>query len=199
MARLSLTKISALALGALVLFGLVLSFLPTQKHVPLSEIELQGVDLSLHPAADAKAKWVFKAGKVKYNPDTRESVATELGAGQRIVDGKVNLFLKAKEITIDSADNLRTQTAKIFKPNDPGRNNCYYLNLGKATGTPVFIDQNSGYSAPYVDTKSPSLNFVGEEFKSNFALSKTEVNITKGQSGKKYNCAGLLQQFQGEQ
>ncbi len=123
----------------------------------------------LYPAADPNAKWTFKAGIVKYNPDSRSSVATELSEGQRLVKGKLDLSLYAKEITIDSNDNLQTQTARIFIPEG-----CWGLKLGREGAAPVQIDQNAGYRAPFIDVNSTSSSYTGEDFIASFDMRNTD-------------------------
>ena len=154
-----MARVSLIALGILILIGLVLSFLPSAAKTPLGEVTLENVDLVLYPAADPNAKWTFKAGVVKYNPESRSSVATELSEGKRLVKGKLDLSLYAKTVTIDSNDNLQTQKANIFIPNG-----CYLLKLGQDGAAQVQIDQNAGYRAPYVDLNSPNLSYQAEDF-----------------------------------
>jgi hypothetical protein len=165
---LRVARVSLIALGILILVGLVLSFLPSSAKTPLGEVTLENVDLVLYPAADPNAKWTFKAGVVKYNPESRSSVATELSEGQRLVKGKLDLSLYTKAVTIDSNDNLQTQRATIFIPKG-----CYVLKLGQDVGQQVQIDQNTGYRAPYIDLNSPNLSLTGQEFTASFDMTDT--------------------------
>lgn len=171
---LRVARVSLIALGILILVGLVLSFLPSSAKTPLGEVTLENVDLVLYPAADPNAKWTFKAGTVKYNPESRSSVATELSEGQRLVKGKLDLTLKADSITIDSNDNLQTQKAEIFIPDG-----CWALKLGRDGAPQVQIDQNSGYRAPFIDVNSPSYSYTGEDFVATFDMSVTDSRHNK--------------------
>jgi hypothetical protein len=165
---LRVARVSLIALGILILVGLVLSFLPSSAKTPLGEVTLENVDLVLYPAADPNAKWTFKAWIVKYSPESRSSVATELSEGKRLVKGKLDLSLYTKTVTIDSNDNLQTQRATIFIPKG-----CYVLKLGQDTGQQVQIDQNAGYRAPYIDLNSPNLSLTGQEFTASFDMTDT--------------------------
>jgi hypothetical protein len=162
-------RVSLIALGILILVGLVLSFLPSSAKPPLGEVTLENVDLVLYPAADPNAKWTFKAGIVKYSPESRSSVATELSEGKRLVKGKLDLSLYTKTVTIDSNDNLQTQRATIFIPDG-----CYVLKLGQDSGQQVQIDQNAGYRAPYIDLTSPNLSYTAQDFSASFDMTQTD-------------------------
>ena len=189
-----MARVSLIALGILILLGLVLSFLPSSAKPPLGEVTLENVDLVLYPAADPNAKWTFKAGIVKYNPESRSSVAEQLSEGRRLVNGKLDLTLKAKSITIDSNDNLQTQKADIFIPDG-----CWALKLGRDGAAQVQIDQNAGYRAPYIDVNSPYYSYTGEEFSASFDMKVTDsrrnkdrASIDNGQSCEKVK-AGIKQ------
>ena len=164
-----MARVSLIALGILILLGLVLSFLPSSAKPPLGEVTLENVDLVLYPAADPNAKWTFKAGIVKYNPESRSSVASELSEGQRLVKGKLDLSLYTKTVTIDSNDNLQTQKATIYIPDG-----CYVLKLGQEGASQVQIDQNAGYRAPYIDLTSPNLSYTAQEFSASFDMTQTD-------------------------
>jgi hypothetical protein len=166
---LRVARVSLIALGILILIGLVLSFLPSAAKPPLGEVTLENVDLVLYPAADPNAKWTFKAGVVKYNPESRSSVATEMKEGKRLVKGKLDLSLYTKTVTIDSNDNLQTQRATIYIPDG-----CYVLKLGTDTGQQVQIDQNAGYRAPYIDLTSPNLSYTAQDFTASFDMTQTD-------------------------
>jgi hypothetical protein len=166
---LRVARVSLIALGILILIGLVLSFLPSSAKTPLGEVTLENVDLVLYPAADPNAKWTFKAGVVKYNPESRSSVATEMKEGKRLVKGKLDLSLYTKTVTIDSNDNLQTQRATIYIPDG-----CYVLKLGTDTGQQVQIDQNAGYRAPYIDLTSPNLSYTAQDFTASFDMTQTD-------------------------
>ena len=177
-----MTRLALIFLAVLVVGGLILSVLPNPGRAPLGEVTLEGVDFELYPAADLDAKWTFKASKVVYNPETRESIATLTGDGQRLVKGKVDLFLRAPEVRIDAEDNLSTQEAKIFVPDG-----CYALTLGQPQGGPVVINQNSGYSAPYAQIDSPGYSQKGGNFTSNFEITSIGIDVESAQirDGKK--------------
>jgi hypothetical protein len=169
------TRAALILLAALVVIGLVVSFIPNPGSVPLGNVKLDGVTLELYPAADPDAKWLFKASTVIVDPETRESVATLDGDGIRYIKGKPDLYLRSTTVTIDGNDNLRTQEAKIYIPKD-----CYVLKLGQAGGAFVTIDQNTGYSAPYADLNSPSVFQTGPNFTSNFDFNNAQMDIQRG-------------------
>jgi hypothetical protein len=165
------TRAALILLAALVVIGLVVSFIPNPGSVPLGNVKLDGVTLELYPAADPDAKWLFKASTVTVDPETRESVATLDGDGIRYVKGKPDLYLRSTTVTIDGNDNLRTQEARIYIPKG-----CYVLKLGQPGAAFVTIDQNTGYSAPYADIQSEGYTQTGTDFTSNFEIEKVHMN-----------------------
>ena len=82
------TRAALILLAALVVIGLVVSFIPNPGSVPLGNVKLDGVTLELYPAADPDAKWLFKASTVTVDPETRESVATLNGGWDSLHQGK---------------------------------------------------------------------------------------------------------------
>ena len=166
-----------MALGILLLLGVIVSVWPVENREALSDVRLEGVKLELYPAADPDAKWTFGASSVIYNPDTRESQVTLEGAGQRIFKGVTDLELSARELTIDGNDNLRTQTAVVYV-----RKDCTTVKLGYADGgvgsVPVVIDQNSGYRAPYAEVIAPDFKLTGTNLEASFDL-KTRFTMEK--------------------
>ena len=174
-----------MALGILLLIGVAVSVWPVQSQVALSDVRLEGVKLELYPAADPDAKWTFNASSVIYNPDTRESRVTLEGAGQRIFKGVTDLELTARELTIDGNDNLRTQSAVVYVKKD-----CTTVKLGYAEGgtgsTPVVIDQNSGYRAPYAEVIAPDYKQTGTnleasfDLKERFSMDRPEISFIDG-------------------
>jgi hypothetical protein len=169
------TRAALILLAALVLIGLVISFIPNPKPPPLGNVQLDGVTLELYPAADLDARWVFKASSVTFDPETRESVATLKGDGTRYVKGKPDLYLRTPTVTIDGNDNLRTQEAKVYIPKD-----CYVLKLGQPNAAFVTIDQNAGYAAPYAELNSPSVFQIGPNFASSFDFKNASQDIERG-------------------
>jgi hypothetical protein len=165
------TRAALILLAALVVVGLVVSFIPNPARATLGNVQLDGVNLELYPAADPDAKWVFNASTVTVDPETRESVATLKGDGIRYIKGKPDLYLRAVTVTIDGNDNLRTQEAKIYIPKG-----CYVLKLGQPGAAFVTIDQNTGYSAPYVDIQSETFTQTGVDFTSNFEIEKVRIH-----------------------
>ena len=165
------TRAALIMLAALVVIGLVVSFIPNPARATLGNVQLDGVNLELYPAADPDAKWVFNASTVSVDPETRESIATLKGDGIRYIKGKPDLYLRATTVTIDGNDNLRTQEAKIYIPKG-----CYIMKLGRPGAAFVTIDQNSGYSAPYVDIQSEGYTQTGTDFTSNFEIEKVKMS-----------------------
>ncbi len=166
-----MTRLALIVLGALIGLGLIISVLPSPKSQALANVTLEDVDLELYPIADPDAKWIFKAGNVVYNPDSRESTVDLIGKGKRLVKGKTDLEIEAATITIDSADNMRTQSATVYVPQDCITASLGYSDSGR-NAQPVFIDQNSGYRAPYVLMKGPDFEQSGTEFEASFDLTE---------------------------
>jgi hypothetical protein len=164
-----MTRTALIALGALLLLGVVVSLWPVQTREALGEVTLEGVKLELYPAADPDAKWLFNASNVVYNPDTRESEVTLEGVGRRLVKGVEDLQLTAKSLTIDGNDNLRTQTATVLVKKD-----CTTVKLGREEpgATPVIIDQNSGYRAPFADVVATNFRQTGTNLEASFDLTE---------------------------
>ncbi len=169
-----MTRLALIALTALIVFGVVLSVLPSPKAEALAEVRLEEVQLELYPAADPDAKWTFGASDVVYNPETRESTVKLQGTGQRILKGKVDLELRSDVLTIDSQDNLRLLKADVFVPEG-----CYALRLqnkndqGQGVGF-VTIDQNNGYAAPFIHMRYQGSKSELYGFTSGFALNNTK-------------------------
>jgi hypothetical protein len=169
-----MTRLALIALAALIIFGVVVSILPAPKSEAKAEVLLEGVSLELYPAADPDAKWFFSAKDVRYNPETRESTVRLEGIGQRVLKGKVDLELRSDVLTIDSQDNLRLIKADVFVPEG-----CYALRLqnkndqGEGSGF-VTIDQNSGYSAPFIHMRYQGSKSQLYGFTSGFALDNTK-------------------------
>ncbi len=169
-----MTRLALIALAVLIVFGVVLSVLPSPKAEALAEVRLEEVTLELYPAADPDAKWTFGAKDVIYNPETRESTVQLQGTGQRILKGKVDLELRSDVLTIDSQDNLRLLKADVFVPEG-----CYALRLqnkndqGQGVGF-VTIDQNNGYAAPFIHMRYKGSKSELYGFTSGFALNNTK-------------------------
>jgi hypothetical protein len=175
-----MTRIALIALGVLLLLGVVVSIWPVNNREAMGEVRLEGVSLELYPAADPDAKWLFQAKNVVYNPDTRESEVELQGKGRRVVDGKTDLELSAKSLTIDGNDNLRTTKASVYVPRD-----CATVSLtntrrdtdGQTLTSPnfVMIDQNTGYRAPYAEITFPDYRQTGENLDASFDLKERLV------------------------
>jgi hypothetical protein len=187
----TVTRAAMILLAAVVVIGLVISFIPNPPALTPGKVQLDGVTLELYPAADLGAKWIFKASTVTFDPETRESIATLNGDGVRYIKGKPDLFLRSTMVTIDGNDNLRTQEAKIYIPKG-----CYVLKLGQPNAAFVTIDQNAGYSAPYVDIQSEGYTQTGTNFTSNFEIEKVRMSnpdTTFRDGDKKIPCAKIRQ------
>jgi hypothetical protein len=175
------TRLSLVLIVLLTAFGVVFALLPGRRQELREEVTLSGVKMVLYPQADPNARWTFEAEEVVYNPNTQESLVKRPQNGKRWLRPKnggpeqLDLELKAKNLTIDAGDNLRTQEANIFVPNG-----CYYLKLGKPDATPVLIQQASGYQAPYVKMVSPTINLTGGEFSYSFDFSVGRIKNAKG-------------------
>jgi hypothetical protein len=163
-----------IALAVIAALGAIFALLPSPPLPARGDVLLKDVTLALYPAADPDAKWSFTASEVRYNPDSRESTVIAPQDGRRVVNGKTDLTLAADEVTIDAADNIRVQQADIFIPEG-----CYLLRLGRPSGQPVFIDQSSGYKAPYVDIRSTNYRETGTNFDASFDLSTMGIDVEK--------------------
>ena len=169
-----MTRLALIALAVLIVLGLVVSVLPAPVAQAKADVTLQDVSLELYPAADPDAKWLFSAKDVVYNPETRESTVRLTGVGQRILKGKTDLELRSDVLTIDAQDNLRLLQADVFVPEG-----CYALRLqnkndqGEGVGF-VTIDQNNGYTAPFIHMRYQGSKSELYGFTSGFALNNTK-------------------------
>lgn len=184
-----MVRLSILVLVSLALAGVVVSLLPTPARVPQGKAVLEGVDLALYPAADPEARWTFRAARVTYDPATQESVVEGSSEGQRLVNGKLDMTLKADEITIDNAENLRMQRAEVFVPEQ-----CITAVLGRPGVVPVVIDQQAGYRAPYAELRMPNFTNKGGplrasfDFDTQFELDNPELQATQSLDGASERC-----------
>jgi hypothetical protein len=163
-----MTRIALIALGVLLGLGILISVLPVSNKEPLGDVLLEGVNLELYPAADSDAKWVFRASNVSYSPETRESTVKLEGAGKRLVQGKEDLEIRTKEITIDGNDNLRTRSAVVYIPRG-----CWTVTLesGDSTAEGVIVDQNAGFRAPKAEVTGPRFVSKGGPLDAAFNMS----------------------------
>jgi hypothetical protein len=174
------TRLALIIILVLTAFGVVFALLPGRKQELRDQVTLSGITMVLYPQADPNARWTFEAERVVYNPQTQESLVEAPKTGKRWVKStttspeRLDLELRAPDLTIDAGDNLRTQQAKVFV-----YDGCYYLNLGKTGASPVLIQQSSGYQAPSVRMVSPSIDFTGDEFVYSFDLSSGRIQKPK--------------------
>jgi hypothetical protein len=168
------TRIALIALGVLLMLGVIISVLPVSNKEPLGDVRLEGVKLELYPAADPDAKWKFQASEVIYSPETRESRVTLEGVGQRIVKDKLDLTMRATQLTIDGNDNLRTRDAEVYIPKG-----CWTVKLGSGATVSdgVLIDQNSGFRATTADVTGPKFVSKGGPLDAAFNMSDPDARF----------------------
>lgn len=164
-------RISALALTALLLFGLVFALLPAAPSVRGSGVTLNGVKLRLYPAQDPNAEWRFAAGQISVDPEKGETALDELGQGARWVRDRTgqlqeDMTINATKLVIDSQDNLHAQQAKLYTLAD-----CSTFTLSSQGQQEVIINQQGGYSAPRGEIVSPILSGEFRNISSNFDFS----------------------------
>ncbi|HEX2864756.1 MAG TPA: hypothetical protein VHN99_09320 [Deinococcales bacterium] len=170
-----MTRTALIVLAVVAVLGAVLALLPTPPARTPGNVELTGVSMVLFPEADPDARWTFSSQSVAYNPDTRESLVRGKTRGERFLKKTLDLTLDASDVTIDSNDNLTTQQASIYIING-----CVRVNLGQPSGTPVFIDQSSGYQAPYADVTFPNFHTTGGPLSASFDLERFELGNPNG-------------------
>lgn len=170
-----MTRTALIVLVVVALLGAVLALLPTPAPRTPGNVELTGVSMVLFPEADPDARWTFHSQSVSYNPDSRESLVRGQTRGERYLKKTLDLTLDAKDVTIDSNDNLTTQQASIYVIDG-----CVRVNLGLTSGPPVFIDQSNGYQAPYADVTFPNFRTTGGPLSASFDLQRFELTNPNG-------------------
>ncbi|APD08676.1 MULTISPECIES: hypothetical protein [Thermus] len=134
---------------------------------PVPGVRLQGVEFWLFPEEEG-VQWRFRA----------EEMVEEGGVfrirggllGERYVEGRLDLRLKAPEVVVEPGDNLRAPYAEveILK-------GCYRLALSAPGKGEVLIRQKEGFFAPWVRIEAPNLRGEAEAFRSDFALERLEA------------------------
>ncbi len=163
-------RISLLILFGAAILGVFVSLLPNPPRAVLGEVSLFDVDLELHPQADPDALWFFRAKRVNYDSATRESVVTGSSVGERRLRGALDLTLDAKDIVIDSSDNLRLERADIHIIKG-----CWFISLESRQGQNVFVDQTFGYRAPFARVKGPNVRSEGGPIEASFDFESRNV------------------------
>jgi len=152
-------------LGLLTLFfllGYLFASLPPPKPAEGGgEARLYDVEFHLFPKADPEAEWTLVAPEVDYDPKTKSARVIGDVRGSRRVKGKVDLKLRASEVVIDAADNLRMPEAEITLPKE-----CWKMTLAGG----VHIDQRQGYRARTFHLEGPGVRVEGQGFSSDFGL-----------------------------
>lgn len=171
-----MVRTALITLAVIALASLFLALRPVPNPpVPPRGVTLSNVQLTLYPEEDKEARWEFKAGQVEQDPSSREAQVTALEAGQRYVKGKLELRMYAPSVTIDRFDNLSAPHARveILK-------GCYNVQLGQEGQTNrVLIDQRSGFKAPSVSMKSPTIQVEATNFESDFAIESPSWNVKR--------------------
>jgi hypothetical protein len=165
-------------LGAILIFGVVFSLVPGGPPLASSGATLRDVRLTLYPQQDPNAEWRFRARTVQVDPEAGENSLGGLERGERWVRAQkgaqagqlvLDLTMQSSALTIDRNDNLKTSAAVLYFPAD-----CLTLTLKGRGQTPIVINQQSGFSAPYARISSPSINVEYDNITSDFAFSNTQ-------------------------
>lgn len=164
-------KSASIALAGLLVLGGVVAVWPTAKPQDAGGVQLSGVEMRLYPSQDPNAVWRFGAKHIRYDPQLRQSVLTELEEGQRWVNGKLDMTLQASSLTIDVNDNLLTTQAKLFLPSL-----CTSVEMGdKAYPNGVTINQNVGFSGRKVHYQDANTTLTAKSIRANFDLTQTQL------------------------
>lgn len=173
-------------LGAVLIFGVVFSLIPSGPPLASSGATLQDVRLTLYPQQDPNAEWRFSARSVQVNPEADENTLGGLERGERWVraqKGKnagqlvLDMTMQASSLKIDGSDNISTRQAVLYFPFD-----CSTLTLRGRADTPVVINQQNGFSAPYARLSSPSIKVEYDNITSDFAFTNTRGDQRRGAS-----------------
>lgn len=168
-------KYSYAALGALLVFAVVVALLPEPPGVSAqSGVTLRGVSLRLYPAQDTRAEWRFRAPSITFDPLSGETDIERPEVGQRIVNGKVDTTISTDKLIIDANDNLRTQRADLYVPAQ-----CVTVKLTGTPEKPVVIDQQSGFSGPQASVVYPDVTFTAGPAQASFDLKQTNFQNNK--------------------
>ena len=167
-------RLSLVALGAVVVFLVVLALLPRQERVvPGEDIVLDDARVTLYPQADPEAVWHFRSQRVDYNPTSRESVLYNLEDSERVVGGETDFTLESDEVVIDAQDNLRGEQIFVHLVEAE-----WDLDMQGSGGQGVFIDQARGkFEIPILDYTGKGLGSCNhaERVRMNFDLSDYEA------------------------
>lgn len=195
------TLLSAAALIAMLLFGLLFSLLPPSVSRARSGVTLSGVRLTLYPAQDPQAQWRFSAQQITVDPEREQHTLRGLSRGERWITAsgqppKLDMTLNAQTLTIDGQDNLSTQEATLYTLAD-----CSRFTLRGSPDTPVIITQAGGYSAPRGSIESPLQRGNFRNIRANFDFSAFEAEQDPGMefhAAARQRCvAGALQPNKG--
>ncbi|HWG86034.1 MAG TPA: hypothetical protein VNT60_11205 [Deinococcales bacterium] len=165
-----MARISILVLVLLAAVGVIFAMLPSPPPRVAGNVRMEDTKVVLFPEADRDARWTFQSSLVTHDPDSRESVVQGDSKGIRWVKGKVDLTLKARDITVDANENLRVQTAVVEVPSD-----CITMNLGQEGAAPVYIDQVGGYRAPRGEFIYPDMRVKSDALTASFDLESMDL------------------------
>ncbi|AWN22251.1 hypothetical protein DKM44_02530 [Deinococcus irradiatisoli] len=173
-------KWSALALAAMLVFGVVFALLPSAPSVRGSGVSLEEVKLRLYPAQDPGAEWRFAAQQIKVDPEKGETALDQLGRGERWVTGPrdqlhLDMTIKAQSLIIDNQDNLHARKAELYTLAD-----CSTFTLSSSDQQQVIINQQGGYSAPRGRIRSPIYNGAFRNITANFDFSNFQAEQDVG-------------------
>jgi hypothetical protein len=121
--------------------------------------------MTLYPAEDPKAHWVFTARQVLQNPATGSALIEGLEGGARYVGERLSLRLQAPSLQMDRLGNLTLPYAQVEI-----LQGCFSVDLGGPGQAPVRINQRQGFWAPTVDIHSPTIEVRAHDFTSDFAI-----------------------------
>ncbi len=166
-------RLALVAFTVVIVLLIALAFSPEKVKVfPNTFIELSESKLTLYPSADPEATWSFKAQKILYEPDTRESELFDLSDGKRVVNDEVDFTLTSDRVTIDQADNLRGDLIYVHI-----NNANWDLDMHASEYRQVLIDQNVGkFEVPLLLYRGDGISESRDEnVRMNFDLTEFEA------------------------
>ncbi len=83
--------------------------------------------------------------------------------------GRLDMTIRTTDLSVDSTDNLRAQTATLYLPKL-----CTSVQLGSpGNPIPVVIDQQTGFSGPDVYLTAPDYTLTAKSIRASFDLKQT--------------------------
>lgn len=143
-----------LVFALIVVLLLVLAQLPQRGGLVTSgTIELRDAKVTLYPRSDPAAIWYFSAPSVEYEPAQQEATLLAIDDGRRTVAGETDFTLSSERLTIDRADNIRSEEMLAHLVADE-----IDLDMYAKGDRAVLIDQSAGrFEVPRATMSGPDL------------------------------------------